>query len=364
MMNLPVYALPEALQKQIRSLAASSEKTGRLAPDLLEIMYREKWFRLFVPKRFGGLALSLPDAVRLEENLSRADGSLGWTVTLCAGAGWFAGFLPETVLQKFFTERDMCIAGSGAPSGTAEITDGGYIIDGSWKYATGALHATAFTANCLLEKNGRPLTNEHGKPLIRSFIFKAEEIVIDKSWASMGMIATGSHTFHATHLLVPEERCFLIAPQNATLDEAVYQYPFLSLAKVTLAANSLGMCLHFLELCSEILNEKAKRQNERQNAVFENALTNAQQTISEYRNRFYDVLDASWNTCAAGKTLTEKQLQEISSTSRVLANTCRHTMDELYPYCGLAAAQTNTEINRVWRDVHTASQHALLLYEA
>jgi hypothetical protein len=39
----------------------------------------------------------------------------------------------------------------------------------------------------------------------------------------------------------------------------------------------------------------------------------------------------------------------------------RHAVDALYPYCGLVAASADSAINRVWRDFHTASQHALLM---
>ena len=37
----------------------------------------------------------------------------------------------------------------------------------------------------------------------------------------------------------------------------------------------------------------------------------------------------------------------------------RRSISDIYPYCGLRAAQEDAEINRVWRDFHTASQHAL-----
>jgi hypothetical protein len=39
----------------------------------------------------------------------------------------------------------------------------------------------------------------------------------------------------------------------------------------------------------------------------------------------------------------------------------RRAVDALYPYCGLYAAREDSPINRVWRDFHTASQHALLM---
>jgi hypothetical protein len=55
-------------------------------------------------------------------------------------------------------------------------------------------------------------------------------------------------------------------------------------------------------------------------------------------------------------------MEEVSLYSRNLAKISRECVDLLYPYCGLAAANTDTEINQVWRDLHTASQHALLTF--
>jgi hypothetical protein len=43
-----------------------------------------------------------------------------------------------------------------------------------------------------------------------------------------------------------------------------------------------------------------------------------------------------------------------------LAQQARMLVNELYAYCGMEAAQTNTVINQVWRNINTASQHTLL----
>ena len=39
-----------------------------------------------MPKENGGLGMSMPEGLRMEETLAWTDGSTGWTVTLCAGA--------------------------------------------------------------------------------------------------------------------------------------------------------------------------------------------------------------------------------------------------------------------------------------
>src|SRR3954470_13976460 len=77
----------------------------------------------------------------------------------------------------------------------------------------------------------------------------------------MGMIATGSHSFSINKLTVPGNRHFIIEPGFATLPDLIYKYPFLQFAETTLAINSSGMAIRFLELAEEILEQKkaAKR---------------------------------------------------------------------------------------------------------
>ena len=85
---------------QLKEEAPLAEKTGRLTDKQLEIIYARKWFNLFVPKNLGGLELDLIEGLKTEEEIARIDGSLGWTITLCAGANAFAGYLaPEPAAE-------------------------------------------------------------------------------------------------------------------------------------------------------------------------------------------------------------------------------------------------------------------------
>jgi hypothetical protein len=99
-----------------------------LHPAQLQLVYEQQWFNLLAPAVYGGLQTPLPELIKLEEALSWADGSLGWVVTLCCGAGWFGGFIDPTIAQQIYSDPKACLAGSGAPTGTATITGDGYII--------------------------------------------------------------------------------------------------------------------------------------------------------------------------------------------------------------------------------------------
>ena len=316
----PSEFIPEGLVDIIRDTALEAEKLKRLHPSQLKIILEQKWFQLFIPKIYGGLELGLPEALRLEEALAWADGSIGWTVTLCCGAGWFVGFLDPEIVSRVFNGPMVCIAGSGKAAGIAKRVGDDYEITGYWDNATGANYATAFTANCVVETEG--------EQTMQPFLFLRDEVTIHQNWNSMGMIATGSHSFEVSRLRVKNNRGFHIGGEYAKLPHPVYQYPFLAFAETTLAVNMSGMAMRFLDLCAMLPNWE-----------------NAREKLEDARRKFYESVPL---------------LKNISLASRKLASTARQVVNDLYPCCGLRAADPDTEINRIWRNIHTAGQHSLL----
>ncbi len=114
--------------------------------------------------------------------------------------------------------------------------------------------------------------------------------------------------------------------------------------------------MRFLGLCEQLFKEKNHRQYP--------SVANAKEQLQKARQLFYDSVMHSWDELLTHTQPSGKLLKRVSKTSRDLAAKARQLVDELYPYCGLLAADPATEINRVWRDLHTASQHSLLNFTA
>lgn len=338
-MNFPESAIPNQVVERLRGLSASAEANGMLTTELLAIIHDQRWFKLFVPRSLGGLELALPAGVRLEEELARIDGSLGWTVTLCGGANLFVGYMDRSIAQTIFIDRAVCLGGSGQASGKAVIENGGYRVSGKWRYATGAPHLTHFTANCVIE----------GTPLIKSFFFPKADVQIIKDWNAFGLRATASHSFEVDNLWVDDAHTFLITPQAATWDHPIYQYPFLPFAEATLAANTLGMARHFLE-CAAVVD----------NTRLPGLLEAAEKELGKTRKLFYDVLDASWDELTHTGVLSPERSMAVAKWSRAVAEVSRQQVVTIYPQLGLIAADASSTVNRIWRDLFTASQHSLL----
>ncbi len=358
----PNATLALELVAVLRNEAPTAESTGTLTPHQLAHVYREGWFRMFVPAELNGMQLDLPEGLRLEEDLAWVDGSLGWTVTLCSGATMFAGFLDPELMKTLFQDPAVCFGGSGQASGTAIARDGGYLVNGSWRYATGAPHLSVFTANCFIEQDGKRLIQENGEPLIRSFYFERPEVSIHDDWHTMGLKATAGHQFEVKDLWVPAGRSFDIQPASATFPGLLFQYPFLPFAEATLAVNTSGMSLHFLDLCTDIFEKRtsSKRYSDETIRLLKTSLEHAKNEMSALRKSFYAAVGRSWHSLTKTGSVPKDELDEVSRSSRLMARRSRELVQELFPYCGMAAVDPDSEINRVWRDLFTASQHSLL----
>jgi hypothetical protein len=170
----------------------------------------------------------------------------------------------------------------------------------------------------------------------------------------MGMIATASHSFSVINQRVDGARCFLIDADLAVLPEAVYRYPFLQLAETTLAINLSGMTHRFLELCGLLFNGDQKM-----DSVRNHTLRQRSRKLSEVRETFFGHVSRSWDELMSRAVIEDEVLSAVSESGAQLVKNCRDTINTLYPLCGLSAADTHSEINRIWRNFHTASQHSL-----
>ena len=93
-----------------------------------------------VPKELGGEEADLPTVVAVYEEVSRADGSAGWTLLANATTSSFAGAYtgPVAVKEMFGGERIPVAAGQFSPRGTAVRADDGYVVSGRYSFGSGS----------------------------------------------------------------------------------------------------------------------------------------------------------------------------------------------------------------------------------
>lgn len=355
---------PDAtLIQTLRQHRQETETSGSLPQALLDIIVAQRWFQLLVPASSGGLELPLPEVVQLFETLAFAEANTAWCVNLGAGANMFAGYLDAGLSRQLFQDPRTCCAGSGAVSGTATRIPGGYMLSGRWKYASGANHATHFTANAwLLDEKNNALT-ENGAPVFRSFIIPSERIINHRNWDAIGLKATSSNDFEAREVFVPETHVFSLLSPSAFALGPLYRFPFAQMAIVNMTSMITGIALRFLELYHELAVVKKPLHSDQLlcDHPQARAIAGAAETrFREARDTMHTLLKKTWAYYAGGGSAGEPQLQALSMACRKAASAARNVLNELYPLFGMSVLDPQSEACKVWRDGMTASQHYLM----
>ncbi|WP_324755742.1 acyl-CoA dehydrogenase family protein [Sphingobacterium thalpophilum] len=332
-----------------------------LSDEQLALIYRNRWFKMWVPTSLGGLGLHLSQGLSLLEELAYWDGGLAWTVTLCAGANLFVGYIDPAVATDLFVSDKVCLGGSGQIAGIASREGSAYRLKGHWKYATGAPHLTHFTLNAFVYDQGKPLIDNAGNPISQSFFVSRDHVLVHYDWDTFGLEATASHSFSLDDVLVPENHSFQIDGSKSTHVDLLYQYPFIPFAELTLLANFMGMYRRFLDLMDKLFvlrSNEGKWQSSESKAAFR-VLDRIQQDYSQRKISLLDLAADSWENLVNGKD-NSPWYDRIADESRNFVDTMLANVIKLYPHSGIAGAATDSEINIVFRNIFTASQHRLL----
>lgn len=351
--------LSDSDRELIKKEAGSAEKLGKLTDKQLDIIYKNRWFHLLVPKGLGGAEMSLPEFAEFMEVLAEVDGGFAWNVNLGAGANMFAGFMDQTVAARIFANEKTCVAGSGAVSGTAKKQDGGYVINGHWKYASGSAHANYFSLNATLV--------DEGNDQYVSFLVPADDVEVLDTWKAFGMKATSSHDFKVNNVWVPEEYLFDLQKPSPTVDSTLYRFPFKLLAEINMVVMLIGLTKRFEDIVIKRAEERVFASMSVEKAVrlttdpsFMNFVGDTQLSFIKSRAIVSVVLESLWDKVEKRELVSEELSTEFSRAINNAAVISKQLVDQLYSYAGMGVIFEDTEMSRIYRDFKVVSQHALL----
>ncbi|TVY01355.1 acyl-CoA dehydrogenase [Cohnella terricola] len=349
-------SIPETIKQQVRDNASIND--GRLTPELLAYIYETKLFKLFVPEELNGLGMPLPEALRVFEQASGIDGSFGWLVTIGSGGGFFSATLPPSQAKELFGVANAVVAGSGQVSGTARRTEGGYVVNGRWKYCSGSTFASLFTANCRIE-GGEPGAGEE----IRSFAFLPEQVSVIHDWNAFGLKGTDSHTIEVKDAFVPADRTFSIMSEP-NYNDPIFRYPFMPFAQTSFAAVSLGICRHFIEEAQAFAESKRREWETTRPGrtdILQRVIGEQARLLEADAEIFYGTVERTWETFKGKGEMGEAEQADVQNVCRTLARNTLVYTNMIFLLLGMTALMEDHPLNRTWRDLHTVTQHSALV---
>jgi alkylation response protein AidB-like acyl-CoA dehydrogenase len=353
-----------------RSFASSIEaareriyQQRRVPSDLIAAMVEAGLFRLATPRVYGGEEASFVTLARTIEELSRADGSVGWTMLIGNNQGYHAGYLPEASAAEIYgADANVIVAGSGfARHAVARPVPGGFELSGRWGLASGCPEASWFAAVApiLRDPDSRPAT---GAPDLHQFFVPEVDCTILETWDAVGLRGTSSHDFEVRGAFVPSGWHYPLRGP-ARLAGPLWRDTFLGVASHGLAAVSLGIARAAIDEFTGLAAAKTPHFSSallRERPTIQAKLAQAEALIRTARSFFYETLDDVWQSVCEGESPSPYQaaLSQLARTHA--AQACAEAVDLMYAAAGSTALYATNRIARCFCDIHAVTQHGVV----
>jgi len=356
----PLLQRLDALTPTLRAHADEADRLTRMPDTVVTELRALGLFKLWVPQRYGGIELALPDTLRIYEAAANIDGSVGWAVMIGAGGGLFAAVLDPAAAATIYASPHAVIAGSGAPSGRAEQMADGYKVSGRWRYASGAHYATTFTANCVVTRDGQAVLDAQDKPLIRAMAFTPEQVTIHTAWDTTGMRGTGSHDFSVQDVSVPQQRSFSLFTDTTREAGPLYRLPFAVMTELPIAAVGLGIARHALDVFATLANEKKRADGTLllNYTITRERIADSEKTYRTLHGDIHSLAAHAWQVAIANRALTTDELNAITTACVRCLVDLQRAVFELAMLAGMSAVTQHNEFARAWRDLQTLAAHS------
>ena len=353
-------ARARALAPRIAAAAEHIEAERELPADLVEALHEAGLFRMLLPRSLGGGELRPVEFVQAVEELAKADASTAWCVAQISGASTIAASLDPKVAREIFAPGMLLAMGPPSASGKAIATAGGYLVSGSWQFASGSRHAFWMAAHCpVFEPDGQAQMGPNNVPVERTLIFPKSGVTMKDVWDVIGLKGTGSDSYSVSELFVPEARSMTSFGRNPAEKRErgpLYQFTTFQLHGASFASIALGLALGlaFVELAKAKVPYGLKYVL-RDNAVIQSQIGLAQSQLAAAQVFLRHALTEMYESASSGGITLEQRVQLRMASSNA-SKIGREVVDTCYHAAGATAIFESNPFERRFRDVHTVSQ--------
>jgi alkylation response protein AidB-like acyl-CoA dehydrogenase len=343
-----------AFAPEIRAAAPAAETARRQAPELMRRLAEAGLFGICVPAQLGGSELSARDALRVIEEVSRADGATGWCVMIGATTGVLAASLPDAFAQEIYGANPSVITGGAAAAlGKARAASGGCEVTGRWPFGSGCQHSDWLVGGTVMGE---------GDAETRLVFFARDQVRILDTWYTGGLRGSGSHDFEVSGAFVPEGRSVLLG-SKPRCDGPLYRFPVFGLLALGVCAVTLGIARRALDELVALASAKVPSGSSRNlasRAVVQRQVGEGEAALRSARAYVYAAVDAAWTIAARGESLPLETRADLRLAAANAAWSAARAVDLAYHAAGGTSVYDASPLSRCFRDVHVATQHIMV----
>ncbi len=348
------------LANTIAAAADEAERLRRLPPALVDRLHEARLFRMLYPRSVGGDEVEPGRYVLAVAELARADGSVGWCVSIANSTGLFAPYLgPDTARRVFGPQHSTCAW--GPPNNSRGVAvPGGYRITGRWDFASGCRHASWMGAHgAVVEPDGSLRLNRFGRPALLTWLFPAEKATLLDNWHPIGLRGTASESYAVKDLFVPEEMTGTREdPSLRREPRKLYAFPQQTLYSVGIASVALGIARGMLDAFVELAQKKTPRGTGRlaDSAVIQAEIARCEAKLGSAVSYLVDTVREIYDRAddLAPIDIPDRARARLAGSHAITSAAA--VADWTYKAAGVDAIFPGSPFERRFRDIHTVTQ--------
>ena len=346
--GLSPLARAESIAPKIAAAADEIDAGRELPTALADEMKSLGLFRLLLPRSVGGEEMNWPDYLDVVRTIAYADGSAGWCfnqgtvfATTCCRA-------PAALAQEVWSNPRTVVA-NGPPQGTVEAKPvaGGLRLTGRWMFSSGCRHANWVAA--LVASRGEPP---------RLVLMPREDVAFIDVWQVKGLRGTGSFSFRADGVFVPEKRVMRldVPPREPG---PIYVIPQALLFACGFGCVALGVARAGLDATIELCSDKRPRFGSKplcEDPVIQQQIGKAEARWRAAKALLQDAAQTVWAAVTANGSITmeERILLRMAGTHAIRQSA--EVVDIAYNLSGSSSIFADRAIQRRFQDAHVITQ--------
>ncbi|MFJ6539436.1 acyl-CoA dehydrogenase family protein [Streptomyces sp. NPDC091385] len=348
----------------LRSRALWIDEHRRLPQDVVTAVEDSGLLRMQIPAQYGGYESDARAFVDVLGEIAKGNSSAAFCLSVYAALGWMAALWPDEALDEVFADPHVRISGTTAPTGTARRTRGGYLLSGKWSFNSGVLHSQ-WKINVAMPEDPADGT----VPLF--CLVPVADLRIEDDWHTIGLQGSGSVTTIAEEVFVPAHRVISgidfyqnVSKSRINGPKPHYRVPVLVTTNAIQSGQLVGAAKYALASFLERLPGRpltyTDYPSQREAPLTHLQVGEAALLIEDAEQRAHRFADLIARKVAHDEPWTTGE--RVAARARIgwIARQCKAAVDILAGASGGSSIHRDVPINRIQRDLHAATLHALI----
>lgn len=352
----------KALRPLLTAKADEAEAQRAMTKEVFDALKAERMFDLLIPRRLGGLGLSASAMSQVLAEISKGDPSAAWVLQIVNGTSWISTLSSDVIQETLFSDGPIKACGVFAPPGKAKRTDGGYIVNGEWKYSSGSRQSDWAQMGVLRE-------NEDGSWTPGNFVYMPmSELSIKDTWFVTGMQATSSDSIVAKDVFVPDHMMVKFEKPFGHKEEGKVhtgapsdEWPAVTLLRVTSLGLLVGAAEAALEFVTDIASAKpiatTVYQKAQDSQSFRRELGESSAKIRTARLIMERGTNAIDTSALAKQAVSADDRAMYKAEGALAVELLTQAVDRLMFLAGSSAFNKEQPLQRYWRDLNMGARH-------